>query len=344
MALSASSAHSNLQRSWRRLLLRVGALSPTGSRLFSRAWKTFTSHSCDRQREISMTTPEVIGGSRAAARRAPPARRRSIIAVGFSRIIYGILGYFRSPDTVFFTFLFPIIMLGVLTAAFSSAGNVNPVPGGPSVSVGATYLPGMVAAGMLLSGMQGLAIEIAMEKSGGTLKRLGGSPLSPVSYFIGKFGCVFVTGLIQLTALLLFAWAVLRIDLPTSPEAWLTIAWMFALGIGCGAFVGIALSSVPRSGKSATAVVIPVMLLLQFFSGVYLQFHVLPTWMQNISSVFPLKWMAQGMRAAFLPDGFKVMEQDGVWNLGWVAVWLAVWLVGGIILSRLTFRWLRRDT
>ncbi|RNB43734.1 ABC transporter permease [Agromyces tardus] len=272
-----------------------------------------------------------------------PGARRGVLAVGASRIGYEVKGYFRSPDAVFFTFLFPLIMLGIFTAAFSASGDISAGPGTESISVGAYYLPGMLAAGMLLSGVQNLAVDIATEKGDGTLKRLGGTPLSPVSYFLGKIGHVFVTGVLQAALLLLVAATVFGIALPTEPQAWGTFAWVFVLGVGTSALLGIALSSVPRSGKSATAVVIPIVLVLQFISGVYIQFSQLPEWMQNIASVFPLKWMAQGMRAAFLPDDFKVMEQNQEWDLGWVAVALLAWLVIGLVVSRLTFRWNRRD-
>jgi ABC-2 type transport system permease protein len=83
--------------------------------------------------------------------------------------------------------------------------------------------------------------------------------------------------------------------------------------------------------------------MLQFISGVYLQFTTLPEWMQNVASIFPLKWMAQGMRSVFLPDAFAGAEQNGSWDLPWVAAALGVWLVLGLVLSRLTFRWIRRD-
>lgn len=269
--------------------------------------------------------------------------RPNRLAVGIARIGHEVRGYFRSPDTVFFTFLFPFIMLGIFTAAFSASGEIQPGPGAESISVGAYYLPGLLAAGILLSGVQNLAIDIAGEKSDGTLKRLGGTPLSPVSYFLGKIGQVFVTGTLQAGLLLVAAATVFGIALPTEPEAWFTFAWVFVLGITASALLGIALSSVPRSGKSASAVVVPIMLVLQFISGVYLQFNQLPEWMQNIASLFPLKWMAQGMRAAFLPEDFAVLEQNGTWDLGWVAIALTAWLVVGLIVSRLTFRWLRRD-
>ncbi|MBG6213985.1 MAG: ABC transporter permease [Cryobacterium sp.] len=269
----------------------------------------------------------------------------SIFFSGASRVGYETRIYFRSPDTVFFTFLFPFIMLGIFTAAFSVGGNLGTNPDGTGgVSVGAYYLPGMLAAGMLLSGVQNLAVDIAGEKSDGTLKRLGGTPLSPFSYFMGKIGQVFVTAILQAGLLLLVARFALGIDLPTSGEKWLLFAWVFLLGVITSAFLGIALSAVPRSGKSATAVVAPIVLVLQFISGVYLQFSTLPDWMQNLAGLFPLKWMAQGMRSVFLPDSFAAAEQNGVWNLAWVAGALALWLVVGLILSRVTFRWIRRDS
>lgn len=292
---------------------------------------TTTTAAASPRRDIRSTAP--------TGRQARPGR----LAVGIARIGHEVRGYFRSPDTVFFTFLFPFIMLGIFTAAFSASGEIQPGPGAESISVGAYYLPGLLAAGILLSGVQNLAIDIAGEKSDGTLKRLGGTPLSPVSYFLGKIGQVFVTGTLQAALLLVAAATVFGIALPTEPEAWVTFAWVFVLGITASALLGIALSSVPRSGKSASAVVVPIMLVLQFISGVYLQFSQLPEWMQNIASLFPLKWMAQGMRAAFLPEDFAVLEQNESWDLGWVAVALLAWLVVGLVISRLTFRWIRRD-
>ncbi|MDQ4504624.1 ABC transporter permease [Sinomonas sp. ASV322] len=268
----------------------------------------------------------------------------STMTLGLARARYETKGYFRSPDTVFFTFLFPIVMLGIFTAAFSSLGDIRPGPtSADHVSVGAYYLPGMLAAGVLLSGVQNLAVDIAGEKSDGTLKRLGGTPLSPVSYFVGKLCRVFATGILQAALLLGVARFVFGVALPTEWSAWGTFAWVFVLGTVASALLGIALSALPRSSRSATAVVVPIVLVLQFISGVYLQFSVLPAWMQNLASAFPLKWLAQGMRAAFLPDGFKALEQHGGWELGWVALWLVAWLIVGLVVSRLTFRWIRRD-
>ncbi|WP_411699361.1 ABC transporter permease [Conyzicola sp.] len=264
------------------------------------------------------------------------------LRLGGARVVNEVRAYFRQGDSVFFTFLFPLVMLTIFSTAFSDQ-SFGTDDTGADVSAAAYYLPGMLAAGLLLSGLQNLAIDIATERSDGTLKRLAGTPLPVVSYFIGKIGQVLVTGILQAALLLLVARFVFDIALPTEPEKWLTFAWVFLLGVITCAFLGIALSALPRSGRSASAVVIPIVLVLQFISGVYLQFNQLPEWMQNVAGLFPLKWMAQGMRAVFLPDSFAVQEQNGAWELGMVALALLIWLVVGLVGRRLTFRWIRKD-
>lgn len=263
------------------------------------------------------------------------------LTLGARRIGYEVRTYFRQGDSVFFTFLFPLVMLSIFAIAFS---NVTFGPPGDEISSAAFYLPGMIAAGILLSGVQNLGVDIAMEKSDGTLKRLGGTPLPVVSYFIGKIGQVLVTASLQAALLILVAGVAFGVELPTEPEKWLTFLWVFVLGVATSAVLGIAVSALPRTGKSATAVIIPIALVLQFISGVYLQFSALPTWLQNVASVFPLKWLAQGMREVFLPAAFEAVEPGESWNLPGVALVCAIWLVAGLIVTRLTFRWIRKDS
>jgi ABC-2 type transport system permease protein len=265
------------------------------------------------------------------------------IVLGFSRIRYEILGYFRQGDTIFFTFLFPVVFLTIFSVAFSGV-NFGKDANGHVISAAEYYLPSMLAAGVLLSGLQNMSIAIAGEKSDGTLKRLGGSPLPVFSYFMGKIGQVLVTGLAQALLLILVAATAFGVRLPSDANHWLTFVWVFLLGVTTCAILGIALSSLPRSGKSATAVIIPITLVLQFISGVYLQFSLLPTWLQNFAGIFPLKWLAQGMRYVFLPDSYKAVEQGGSWNLTGVLIATAIWLVVGLVLCRVTFRWIRKDS
>ncbi len=272
---------------------------------------------------------------------SPPAGRT--LRLGASRVLYEVRAYFRQTDSVFFTFLFPILMLTIFSVAFAEQ-SFGTDAAGNDLSAADYYLPAMLAAGVLISGLQNMSIDIAVEKSDGTLKRLAGSPLPVTSYFLGKIGQVLVTGVLQAALLLTLAGLVFGVDLPSDTDRLLTFAWVFVFGVITSAILGIALSALPRSGKSATAVIIPIVLVLQFISGVYLQFSGLPEWLQNVASAFPLKWMAQGMRYVFLPDSFAVVEQGETWNLPGIAIALAIWLVLGLVMARLTFRWIRKDS
>ena len=270
-----------------------------------------------------------------------PART---LRLGGTRVRWEVRQYFRERDTVFFTFLFPTVIFLVFAAAFSASGKVGGGPGGAGgVTIAAYYLPGLVAAGVVLSGVQNLGIAIAQERSDGTLKRLGGSPLPVVSYFIGKAGSVLVTAVVQLLLLLAVAHLLFGVALPVDATHWLRFVWIFLLSILMATVLGIGISGIPRSGRSASAVIVPILLVLQFVSGVYFTFTDLPTWLQNIASIFPVKWVAQGMRSVFLPEHFAAAEQSGGWDLGTTALVLVGWTLVGLIAARISFRWVRKD-
>lgn len=278
----------------------------------------------------------------------PRRAARSAVPVWLTRIGYEVVGYFRQADTVFFTFLFPVMLFVIFSTIFpgdiSPQGILaDPAASGVLISQPTYYLPGLVAAGILVSGVQNLATDIAREKYNGMLKRLGGTPMSPVTYFVGKIGQAFVTACCQCALLLAVAHIGFGVPLPTGSARWFTFAWVFVLGfIGC-ALAGVAMSSIPRSGSSATAVVMPIVLILQFISGIYVPDFQLPESVQRVAALFPLAWLARGMRAVFLPDEFAVLERGGTWGMEQAAVALLAWLLVGFVVARLTFRWIRRD-
>lgn len=271
---------------------------------------------------------------------ATAARLPGTLRLGGHRVGYELRRFFRARDAVVFIFAYPIIMMGIFATVFSGSIDLGQ---GRSIEFSQYFLPGMIATGLMLSSFQNLAIGIAEERDSGGLKRLRGTPLPAASYFLGKVGQVLITSLVQTALLLVVSALAFRVSLPDTAGRWFTLAWVFVLGTATGAVCGVAFSSVPRSGQSASAVVTPIVLVLQFISGVFFQFDQLPTWMQHVASVFPLKWMAQGMRSVFLPDDALVMEPSGSWQHGATAAVLAVWLVVGLVAGVRTFRWRRRD-
>ncbi|MDT0166696.1 ABC transporter permease [Actinotalea sp. AC32] len=281
-----------------------------------------------------------VAAAPSTTRRASTARRPSTLRLGASRTVLELREFFRERDAVVFVFAYPIIMMAIFATVFS--GDIDLGPGG-TVAFAQYFLPGMVATGVLLSSFQNVATGIAVERDEGRLKRLRGTPMPPAAYFLGKVGSVLVTSLVQVALLLAVATLAFGVELPSTTDRWLTFAWVFALGTASGTVCGVAFSSVPRSGRSASAVVTPVVLVLQFVSGVFFQYDQLPSWMQDLAALFPLKWMAQGMRSVFLPDEALVMEPAGDWQHAATAGVLVAYLVVGLVVGARTFRWRRRD-
>ncbi|MFC5379187.1 ABC transporter permease [Aquipuribacter nitratireducens] len=260
----------------------------------------------------------------------------STLAVGAARTRVELLQFFRERDAVIFNLLFPVILLVIFGSVFDAE-----LPGG--VPFTQYFVAGIAAAGVLLTSFQAMAIELCIERDNGTLKRLRTTPMPPVAFFLGKIGQVLATTALQLVLLLTVAVLFFDVTLPSGADLWARFAWIVVLGTAAGTVLGIAFSSVPPNARSASAVVTPPMIVLQFISGVYFVVSDLPDWMLDVASLFPLKWMAQGMRSVFLDDtGWLQVEPSGSWQTTETAVVLVVWLVAGLVLARLTFRWLPR--
>lgn len=256
----------------------------------------------------------------------------SVIRVGLHRGALEIKQFTRQRESVVFTIFFPVMLLFIFGSVFS--GKIA-----PGVTFSQYFISGMIASGLVNTGFQQLAIMIPIERDFGTLKRLRGTPISPVSYFIGKIIMVFSAMVVQVGALLLFGTLFFDLNLPTSADKWLRFTWLVLLGSICSTVLGIAFSAVPKNGRGASAVVSPIVIVLQFFSGVFFVFTTLPKWMQEFAAFFPLKWLTQGMRSVFLPDSFAAREVAGNWEIGRILLSLIIWLVVGTLLALKTFRW-----
>ncbi|MEV1286834.1 ABC transporter permease [Micromonospora sp. NPDC049679] len=240
--------------------------------------------------------------------------------------------FLRSRESVVFTLAFPVIMIIIFASIFTWE-----LEGG--VKFTQYFVTGMIATGLMTVGFQSLAIQIPIERDRGVLKRLRGTPMPKWVYFAGKVVMVAVIGVAETLLLLAVGTLFYGLKLPETAGKWLTFGWVSVLGITACTLCGIAFSSLARSGRGAPAVVTPVALVLQFMSGVFFVFNGLPTWMQQVAAIFPLKWMCQGLRAVFLPESFAAQEPAGSFELGRVALVLGAWCVIGLVLCLTTFRW-----
>ncbi|TDC35369.1 ABC transporter permease [Micromonospora sp. 15K316] len=273
----------------------------------------------------------------AAPLAATAARRVGPVALGLRQGRLEITQFLRSRESVVFTMGFPVIMILIFAAIFNDEI-------APGVSYTQYFITGMIATGLMTVSFQNLGIWIPIERDRGVLKRYRGTPMPKWVYFAGKVIMVVAIGVVETVLLLAVSAAFFDLGLPATAGRWLTFAWVAVLGVTACTLCGIAISSLARTARSGSAVVTPLALVLQFISGVFFVFTELPTWMQQVAALFPLKWMCQGLRSVFLPESFGAQEAGGSFELGRVALVLGAWCVIGLLLCLTTFRWTtRRD-
>lgn len=272
--------------------------------------------------EVSATRTAVTG-----------PRLPSALRLGLSRARLELTQYFRQRDAVVFTFGYPLIMLVIFGSIFS--GDVQDT----NIPYVQYFTAGITATGVMSIGFQNTAVAIAADRTDLAIKRLRGLPMPELSYFLGKLFASLVEGALQTTLLIACSIAFFHVHLPATAEDWFTLLWVFALGLATCAALGILLGGWVKDGRTASAVTLPPFLILQFVSGVFFPFNELSPALRSIGALFPLKWMCQGLRSVFLPNGALVAEPAHSWQRPETAVILGVWLVAALLLALRTFRW-----
>jgi ABC-2 type transport system permease protein len=283
------------------------------------------------------TTAQHPTGAAGSDRPASPARLPGALALGRSRVGVELKQLFRDREAAVFTLALPMILMIVFGSVF---GDQELGPTG--ITFAQYFVAGMIASGIVYTSFQNLAIGIPQERDEGALKRLEGTPMPRAAYFLGKVGQVCLVYVLQLALLMAIGVALFEVELPSTAAKWGALAWLSILGLTTWTLLGLAFSSVPKSGKGASAIVTPIILVLQFTSGVFFLYNELPSWMQQFAALFPLKWLTQGMRYVFLPPEAAALEVAGSFEMPRVALVLVAWTVLSAVLAGTLFRWRRR--
>ena len=244
--------------------------------------------------------------------------------------------FWRIPAQVFFTFALPVLFLVIFAAVFT--GDITAGPG-RSIPFVQYFLPGIIGAGVMSSTFSNLAGSIAVQQHTGLLKRLGGTPFPRGAFFIGKILQALAVTVVQTALMLVIAVLAYGADLPDDAARWGTFIAVLLLAASSGAALGIAYTRAIPNANAATAIIQPPFLVLQFISGVFFRHSEIPGWLRAIAAIFPLRWMSEGFRYAFLPDWFGEVEYGSTWGWQWPVGILAVWVVVAGALAFWLFRW-----
>ncbi|WP_399089996.1 ABC transporter permease [Streptomyces sp. BBFR2] len=213
------------------------------------------------------------------------------------------------------------------------AGSLSGTVPGTRIPLGHLTLAGFAAYLLFQVGLMNLPQMMVTEREEGTLLRLRATPGGIPAYLLAK--SLLMTAMAVGTLVVLLVAGALLVDgpLPHGVGGWLTLLWVTVLGLLAVIPLGAAIGAVlPNPREALALLMLPVMALL-VTSGAVFPLTALPEVVQRVASCFPLRWMAQGIRSALLPDAARVAEPGGSWDLPWVALVLAAWAVLGFLLA-----------
>ncbi|WP_282085264.1 ABC transporter permease [Streptomyces tendae] len=223
--------------------------------------------------------------------------------------------------------------LANVVVALVVAGFVGDDVPGTRTPMAHLVLAGFAAYLLFQIGLVSLPQILVTEREEGALLRLRATPGGIRAYLVAKCVLVVVTALGTLALLLLSAAVFVDGPLPHGPAGWLTLLWVTVLGLLAVVPLGAAIGAVlPNPREALALIMLPVMGLL-VTSGTVFPITSLPVPVQEVASLFPLKWMAQGLRAALQPDAARTAEAAGSWELPLVALVLTAWTVLGFLLA-----------
>lgn len=239
--------------------------------------------------------------------------------------------YWRNRQSQFSTLLLPVLFLVIFASIFGN--NTVMAPGG-SITVSQSYVPGIIAYGLIAAAFANLAISVVRNREAGIYKRRRATPLPASAVIASRALAAVLTALAITVVLLVIGWAAYGVSIPgrTAP------AFVLDLIVGAAAFccLGFAMASLIGNVDAAQPVIMATVLPLSFISGVFIPLSELPHWLADIGKVFPIERLTATLLTAYNP------HTTGT-GLRWgdLAV-LAAWGAAGLIIAVRRFRWLPR--
>jgi ABC-2 type transport system permease protein len=229
--------------------------------------------------------------------------------------------FWRNPSAAFFNFLFPLLLLALFGAVFSSdQKNLNVI------------VPGIAGMAVMSTTFTALAFNMTFLREEGVLKRMRGTPLPSGSYLAAIAANAVTNTAIQIGIIIVAGRAFFGIPWPRD---WLELLVFVAAGVVCFASLGVALSHAIPNFDSAPAYVNAIFLPVIFISGVFYDADTAPQFLKDIAEALPLKHLIDGLSGAMVTGRGLGDNWDA---LGVIALWAAA----GVFLAVRGFSWEQR--
>jgi ABC-2 type transport system permease protein len=240
---------------------------------------------------------------------------------------YGLLAFRRNRRARLLTLVFPVLLLVIFDGVFHG-GHVE--VNGVTVEYGAFFVPSVIVFTLTITTLAMLINSVVAQRELGILKRRRATPLPAWALVISQSLTVIAMALSAVALIVALA----AIAFGTTPDAAGIPTLVLGVIFGSAAFCGLAyaLSTFVDSADSAQPMIQLIMFPLFFISGVWVPTSQLPSWLNDVASVFPVEHVADLVHRSYVgvvPVG-PVLLDVGI---------LLAWAAAGAAVASRRFQW-----
>jgi ABC-2 type transport system permease protein len=238
----------------------------------------------------------------------------------------------RTPRALVFTIAFPLVLLVLFNSIFVNGGEETAtLPNDLRLDAAAYFTAGIIAYSVALSTFTTLAVSLTTQRERGQLKRYRGTPMPPWTFIVGQVGRATAQALAMAT--LLLAVGAIAYGIPVPGSTFPAFVLYVVLGTATLCSLGIALTAFTPTVDSASTIAPFSVVMLAFFSGIWIPVDQLPNWLETVGKVFPLYHLALGLQTSLAPGASgSGVEFENV-------LVLALWALAGARIASRRFRW-----
>ncbi|UQX04380.1 ABC transporter permease [Streptomyces sp. RerS4] len=231
----------------------------------------------------------------------------------------------RDKATLFFTFAFPLLFLIVFGLIFS--GQDVEESGRPYISY---IAPGVMSWGVANAAVFGIAFTLMQWRRDDLLRLIRLSPTPLTTVLASRYVLSLVVGVVQAAVFVAVAMLPgfgLELD-----GRWPLVLPALVLGVTAFMAIGVIVGTYANTPEAVAAIANCMMVPMAFLSGSFLPLDLMPSWLQSVSRVLPLRYLNDAASGALTGTG----SLAGI-GIGCAALAGFALLFGGIGLK--TFRW-----
>lgn len=190
-------------------------------------------------------------------------------------------------------------------------------------------VPGVIAMSIMQTGLFSVAFSFVAYKQQGILRRLMATPMRVPDFLLSRIVTYLVMAVVQMAILIGLGLLLYKLHFVGN------VGYLIIVGfVGAAIFmaVGFTISGFARDEGAVAAIANLISFPMMFLSGVFFSLSNEPNWLQPITRLLPLTFLADALRSISLNGA-------DLWTVRSDLLGLAVWLVVTLTLAMRLFRW-----